>query len=260
MPTFPNKTAWITGASSGIGRALSLIMARDGWRVAASARSEDDLNALSHEASDLKGEILAVPCDITDRDSIAGALEKTRSVFHSIDVAVLNAGTHKPVRAKSFSADDFRLLTDINLMGTVNCIEALLPTMMSEGRGKISVVASVAGYRGLPTSAAYGMTKAGLINMCEALKPELDEAGVDIQVICPGFVKTPLTDKNEFEMPFLMELEDGAQAMYKGICSDTFHVAFPWQMALMTKTLGILPSPIALSVTKNFMPDDKDGD
>lgn len=256
MTRFANKTAWITGASSGIGKALALHMAENGWCIAASARSEDDLQALARDAAALKGDIISCPCDITDTASIGEALGTARAALGDIDVAILNAGTHKPILLKDFAAEDFRKLTDINLMGTVNCMEAILPDFTARGSGKICVVSSVAGFRGLPTSAGYGMTKAGLINMAEALKPELDRAGVDIQVICPGFVKTPLTDKNSFDMPFLMEVDKAVSVMFKAINSDRFQVTFPWQMGLLMKTLRIVPASLAFAVTKNFIPDE----
>ncbi len=248
----------MTGASYGIGRALAAHMAKEGWQVAASARSRADLDDFALESKGWTGTVHAFPCDITDPDNVAEIVSGIEATLGSIELAVLNAGTHQAMRAKDFSAYAFRTLTNINLMGTVNCIEQLLPGMYARQAGQIAVVASVAGYRGLPTSAAYGMTKAGLINMTEALKPELDLANIQIQLICPGFVRTPLTDKNEFEMPFLMEPEDAAKAFYKGLMSRRFEIVFPWQMGLIFKFIGLLPAPMAFAITRRMIPEDKD--
>ena len=258
MTRFRNKTVWITGASYGLGKSLALHMAGEGWQVAASARTEEDLLKLAGEAAGMKGRIVPCPCDITAPDSVMAAVERMTADFGEIDLAVLNAGTHLPVRAKDFSAEAFRRLTDINLLGSVNCVEAVLRPMRKAGRGQIAIVSSVAGYRGMPTSSAYGMTKAGLINLCEALKPELDRENIRMQVVCPGFVRTPLTDKNDFPMPFLMEPDVAARAFYKGLLSGRFEIVFPWQMGLVMKTLRLLPAPLAFAITKNMIPDEKE--
>ncbi|MCI5044211.1 MAG: SDR family NAD(P)-dependent oxidoreductase [Aquisalinus sp.] len=259
MTHYPNRIAWITGASYGLGRALAEHMARKGWQVAISARSEDDLKVFAAESKSWKGQVHAYPCDITNLDDLKQAVVKIEADIGPIEIAVLNAGTHQPMRAHEFDANVFRKLTDINLMGTVNCIEALLPGFYKRQSGQIAVVSSVAGYRGLPTSAAYGMTKAGLINMAEALKPEFDEANILIQVVSPGFVRTPLTDKNDFPMPFIMEPEDAARAFYKGLVSRRFEIVFPWQMGIIFKLIRMLPAPLAFALTKNMIPDDETG-
>jgi short-subunit dehydrogenase len=242
--------AWITGASSGLGRALARRMAADGWRIAASARGAEALADLAASAVDL-----AYPLDVTDPAAVTDALISIEQDLGPIGQAVLNAGTHKPVRAATFAAADFRELTELNLMGTIHCMEALLPGMIARRGGGIAVVASVAGYRGLPTSAAYGMTKAGLINMAEALKPELDRYGVHLQLVNPGFVRTPLTDKNPFPMPFLMEVEDAAEAFYRGLRSERFEIVFPRRLAYLLKLLRCLPASLAFAVTRRLVPE-----
>jgi short-subunit dehydrogenase len=257
MTTAPSSAGcvWITGASSGLGRALARRMAADGWTVAASARGAEALAALAKGAEDRKGAIRAYPLDVTDAAAVPAVVAAIERDLGPIDQAVLNAGTHRPVRAADFRAADFRKLVDLNLMGTVHCLAALLPGMIARRGGHIAVVASVAGYRGLPTSAAYGMTKAGLINMAEALKPELDGLGVRLQVVNPGFVRTPLTDKNPFPMPFLMEVEDAADALYRGLGSERFEIVFPRRFAYMLKVLRCLPAPLAFAITRRLVPD-----
>lgn len=257
MRRYANKIVWITGASSGLGKSLAEVMAQKGWQVAASARNEAELQALEDWSDSKKGQIHSYPCDITDAGSVETALANIRRDLGPIEMAVLNAGTHMPIKAVEFNAASFRKLIDVNLMGAVTCIDALLQDMVARQTGHIAVVASVAGYRGLATASAYGMTKAGLINMCEAMKPELDLENVKMQVICPGFVRTPLTDKNDFPMPFLMEPDAAAKAFYKGLMSRKFEIIFPWQMGLLMKTLRLLPNWLFFPLAKNFIPDDK---
>lgn len=254
MP-LPFTRVWITGASSGIGRELALRLAREGCDVAASARSADDLAALSKEASELPGSILPVPLDVTDGAACEASAAHVRDALGGLDLVVLNAGTYLPVSAERFDRGAAMTQIDVNLGGTVNMLAAILPAMMETGAGKIAVVASVAGYRGLPTGAAYGATKAALINLCESLKFDLDRAGVRIQVVNPGFVKTPLTDKNEFKMPFLMPVDKAVDRLVSGLASNRFETTFPRRFTWMLKLMRCLPYalyfPIARRATKS---------
>jgi len=230
---------WITGASSGIGRALAVRMAADGWTVAASARGADALAGLA--AGPHAGRILPVPLDVTDHAACREAVARIESEVGPIATAVLAAGTHTPVDAGSFSVPDIRRLVEVNLMGVVHAVDAVLPGMIARSAGRIAIVSSVAGWRGLPTSAGYGATKAGLINFAESLKFDLDHFGIVTQVVCPGFVRTPLTDRNPFPMPFLMEPEDAAARLYRGLQGDAFEIAFPRRFAAILRVLGLLP-------------------
>ena len=160
--------------------------------------------------------------------------------------------------ARDFSVEDLRKLIELNLIGTANCLEAILPVMLSRGEGQIAIVSSVAGYFGLPTSAGYGATKAGLINMAEALQPELKQAGVKLQIVNPGFVRTPLTDKNPFPMPFLMEVDDAAEAFYRGLTSNRFEIVFPRRLAWLLRLLRLLPYRLSLSMTRRLVPVEGD--
>ena len=222
----------------GIGEALARRLARDGAEVVASARSADRLAALATEGV---GRIVPWPLDITDHAAVATAVARIEAERGPIDVAVLNAGTHRPVSAADFTAQGLRELMEINVMGTAACLEALMPRMIARGQGRIAVVASVAGYRGLPTSAYYGATKAALINLTESLKFDLDRAGVTIQLIDPGFVKTPLTDRNEFPMPFLISADVAADRIARGLRGKGFEIAFPRAFVWILKLLRLLP-------------------
>lgn len=233
-----SKVVWITGASSGIGRALALHLAKRGETVAVSARGVDELQTLADEAA---GNVHVYPLDITDRDKCALTVEAISNDLGEISLAVLNAGTHHPVDAKDFAADDLRRLTNINLLGTGNCLDPVLKKMIPAKRGHIAIVASVAGYRGLPTSAYYGATKAAQINLAEALKFDLDRFGIKLQLVDPGFVKTPLTDKNEFAMPFLIDVETAAARMARGFEGNSFEITFPRRFTYLMKLLRLLP-------------------
>lgn len=246
---------WITGASQGLGRALALELARRGRTVVASARGAESLESLARAAEGRPGRVVAWPLDVTDAEAVGKAVAEIEAQVGPLHTAVLNAGTHVPVDGRNLKAEDFRKLVEINVMGTVNCLEPAIAAMKPRGKGWIAVVASLSGYRGLPSAAAYGLTKAGLINMCEALRPELALAGIRIQVVNPGFVKTPLTDKNEFPMPFLMEAEDAAKAFADGLNTDSFEIVFPKRFAYILKLLRILPYWAYFAVTRRMAKD-----
>jgi len=252
MP-LPWKTAWITGASSGIGRELALTLARQGVAVAASARSRDALESLAAAAGGDAGSarILPTPLDVTDRTAVQAAAEAAIRVFRGPpDLAVLNAGTFEPMTAAGFDAATFRTQVEVNLMGTVHMLEALLPACLAARRGHIAIVSSVAGYRGLPTGTAYGATKAALINLAESLKYDCDRARVKLQLVNPGFVKTPLTDKNEFRMPHLMPVEAAVARMIAGLQSSRFEITFPRRFTWQLKLLRVLPYRLYFAITR----------
>ena len=246
-----SKTVWITGAGKGIGRALALVMAADGWTVAASARTKADLASLALESG--TGAVHGFPLDVTDEAATRTALAEIEEKLGPLDLAVLNAGTHRPMGAADFSVETVRTLVETNLMGTIHGLAALLPVLRGRRQGHIAVVASVAGYRGLPTSAAYGATKAALINMCEALKPELDRDGVALSLVNPGFVETPLTDKNEFPMPFLISAEEAAETIYKGLKARKFEIVFPRRFAIVMKLVRVLPHRLLFFFTSRMV-------
>lgn len=228
---------WITGASAGIGRALALRFARAGFRVAASARNVEALEELAARSD---GSIEAVPVDVTD----AAAVQAAAARLAPIVLAVFNAGTHEPMGAADFSAARLRRLFEVNLFGVAHGLEAALPDMLARRAGKLAVVASVAGYGGLPTAVAYGATKAALINMAEALRLELHGTGVSVALVCPGFVDTPLTARNDFPMPFLMSAEAAAERIFQGLLADAFEIAFPRRFVWLLKAINLLPYPL----------------
>lgn len=244
------KIAWVTGASSGIGRAVALRLADAGWRVAASARSAEKLDELTALRP---GRIEAFPIDVTDREAVKLVARSIEQSMGAIDLALFSAGSYTRDSAGDFDAGVLAELVNLNVVGTGNCLEAVIAPMMARRRGHIAVIASVAGFIGLPGGGFYGATKAGLINLCEALFPELERAGVRLQLINPGFVDTPLTEKNDFPMPFLISQDEAAKAIVSGLASSRFEIIFPWQMAIATKLLRAMPYAISLAVTRRLL-------
>lgn len=234
--------AWITGASSGIGRALALDLAETGWRVAVTARSTGELEALAEDARTLPGSIHVFPGDVTNTDLMQRHCRSICKELGHLALVVGNAGIYLPLDGLNGNAADFRTSFDVNLMGTVNVLLPAIEAMKEPGRGQIAVVSSVAGYRGLPTSAAYGATKAGLINLVESLKFDLDLTGIRIQLICPGFVDTPATRDNPFPMPHLLTVEEAVLEIRKGLQHPTrFEISFPKAFVRQLKFLKLLP-------------------
>ena len=245
------KIAWITGAGKGIGRALSKRLADEGWTVAVSARTPEDLLALAPECE--PGRIRCYTLDVTDPLLAEETVRQIESDLGPIALAVLNAGTHVPLPAEEFAIEPFRRLIETNLMGPANCLAPLISRMIGRQSGHIAVVGSVAGYRGLPTAAAYGATKAGVINMCEALRPELERHGVRLTLVNPGFVETPLTDKNDFSMPFLIPVDKAVDYIMRGLEGSAFEVAFPRRFAFLMKLLRILPERLFFMITRRMV-------
>ncbi len=229
---------WIVGASTGIGAETARQLAARGDHVVISARSEDKLKALAAEQPD---RIFPLPVDATDPAAMQTAAEQIRDRHGPLDTAIFNAGTYRPDTAENFSVETVRMHVDLNLMGGVHGVAAVLPEMRRRGQGRIVLVASVAGYRGLPRSISYSSTKAALIAMAESLRVHCQPLGICVQVVCPGFVKTPLTDKNDFPMPMLMDVDKAAAAFIRGLDSDRFEITFPRLFAWIVKRLSRLP-------------------
>jgi short-subunit dehydrogenase len=244
--SFPWRVVWITGASTGIGADMCKQLAAAGVKVAASARSADALNALGQGVS-------AYPLDVTHEQQVADTFLRIERELGTIDLIIAGAGTYTAVKAADIKADLFKRMLDVNYMGVVHVLTAVLPTFRSRRAGHISWIASVAGYRGLPKASAYGPTKAALINLAESLKPELDGDGVKVSVINPGFVRTPMTAQNDFEMPFLMEPADAARATLAGLAKGKFEVAYPTPFVAILKTARIMPYRLFFWFSRKFL-------
>ena len=235
------RRALVTGSSQGIGHALAHGLAEAGAAVVLNGRNAAKLSAAADRLRADGFDVTELPFDVTDHDAVQATVARIEERDGPLDLVILNAGTHQPVEAKDFSAADLRKLVELNVMGTASCLEAVMPRMIDRRAGHIAVVASVAGYRGLPTSAYYGATKAALINMVESLRFDLDEAGVRIQIINPGFVETPLTDKNDFAMPFIISTEKAADYIARGLNGSSFEIVFPKRFAAIMKNARLMP-------------------
>lgn len=244
------KTAWVIGASSGIGRALALKFAHEGWQVAVSARRGEALEELARETG---ARIRPFPLDLCDRQAVKPVAAAIRQEMGPLSLVVQAAGTYERDVATSFDADAMRRMVELNLMGTAHCLEAIIPLMIADGGGRIALVASVSGYAGLPGGGMYGATKSALITMAESMEPELSRHGVSICVINPGFVSTPLTALNDFPMPFMISAEKAADHIHSGLQKGRFEIAFPWQMVLGLKFLRLLPYPLFFALTRRML-------
>lgn len=246
------RTAWITGGSTGIGAETAKILAKDGWKVAVTARSVDDLKALAKEHPNIE----AFPGDVTQPEKMEELISLIESSLGEIKMAVLNAGTYKADTLENFNIDTFKKHFDINVFGVANCVAPLLRRFKKRNEGHIAITASVAGYHGLPRSLSYGPTKAALINFAESLYIEAKNTKIKVQVICPGFVKTPLTAQNDFDMPMVMEAKDAAEKLVRGLYSNRFEITFPWFFCFVARRLAALPQKLSLAIFSSFKKDD----
>ena len=226
---------WLTGGSSGIGAALATELADRGARVAISARRADRLAEVAGNR------MLVAPVDVSSRDAMCETAELVRRELGGIDIAIMNAGTWGPMDVMAWDSGAFRRHIDVNLMGLVHGVEAVLPEMRRAGAGTIVGVASVAGYRGFPSSQAYGPTKAAEINLLESLRIDLKPLGIDVITVCPGFVRSELTDRNTFPMPWMIEADDAARRIADGLAKRKAEIVFPLPMMLAMKAVRLVP-------------------
>lgn len=248
---------WLTGASSGIGAALVTRLAQRGYRLAISSRNEAGLQALRAELATSVAKCVEVfPVDVTDHAEVRDTVARIESIFGDIDCCIFNAGDYEPMHASEFDAGLFRRLIDVNYLGVVNCLDAVLPGMLGRKNGEILINASLAGYRGLPMGAPYGASKAALINMAESLRPELGQHDVTLRVINHGFVKTGLTKKNRFVMPFLITPEEAADRITESLGQHGFEIVFPRRFAYLLKAMRCLPYALFFQLTKRLQHED----
>ena len=244
--------AWVTGASSGIGAAVALELARRGWTVAITARRTDALETVAREAEGLPGRIVAHAGDVTEAQSMLGVVEAIESIHGPIALAFLNAGVASGVEGRPFDVETVKNVIAVNLLGVVKSLSAVQHRMIPRGRGQIAVNASLVGYRGLPGAAVYGATKAAAIHLCQSLRFDCEPAGIRLQVVNPGFVDTPMTQGRRFPMPFLMTAEDGASRIVDGFERGGFEIAFPRRLAWSMKALRLLPHPVYFALMSRF--------
>lgn len=217
----------VTGASSGIGAALANMLLARGDDVTAIARRKDRLEDLKSGLAPEAGRLHTGCCDVTDADQLAQAIDAATSSLGPVDCAILNAGMYEPQDTTNIDPATYAKHMDVNYMGVVNALPRLIDGMLARGSGQIAIVSSVAGWRGLPKAAAYGPTKAALISLAESMTFDLAPRGIDVKVICPGFVKTESTAVNDYDMPGLISAETAATEIIRGLQTNKFVIQFP---------------------------------
>lgn len=236
-----NKVVFLTGASSGIGEALAIALAGKGAILGLLARREDLLKQLAEKCEKVGGKARVFACDVTDEQGVTVAAEKLRNEFGKIDILICNAGVGGPKHAKDLTNADVKKIFDINFMGAVHAVTAVLPQMVEKGSGQLVAISSLAGFRGLPFSASYSASKGAMTNFFESLRLDLIGSAVDVTIIQPGFIKTPLTSGRENKMPFIMELDDSIPYFINAIEKKKRFSAFPWQLATFVRLGRIFP-------------------
>jgi short-subunit dehydrogenase len=235
------KVIWITGASSGIGKALSIKFAQQGWIVAASARRENllqDLNKIDQN-------IHSFPLDVTKPEQCKKVFEEIIKKFNDIEISIFGTGIHDPKSEKIFNLEKIREIMEVNYFGTMNSINSVYDYYNVKKGGQISIISSVAGYRGLPAAGAYCASKSALTSFTESLQFEMMRKNVRVSLVSPGFIKTPMTDQNDFPMPMIKSPEFAAEQIYIGLTKKTgFEIHFPKAFTFFLKFLRILPNSI----------------
>ena len=243
------KTIWITGGSTGIGKALAIKFANEGWNVAISARRENLLN----EISDNHENITPFPLDVTDKSKCKEVFEKIRNKFENIDICFFSTGTWNPIKERDIDVEQIKEVFKINFFGTLNAIKAVEEYFKNKKSGTITIVSSIAGYRGLPNSTGYGPSKSALNNLAESLYFDFKRSNVRVCLVSPGFIKTPMTDKNDFKMPFLKTTDYAAEKIYDGLINkDVFEIHFPKSLTIMLKIFSFLPSKIYFALVSKM--------
>ena len=236
------KKIWITGASSGIGKAAAEKFANEGWKVAVSARRKELLDELAKHDN-----ISSFPLDVTNQSQINSVFKDVLNAFGDIDICLFSSGTYEPKDEKNIDPGKIKNVINVNFLGVIDCVKVVEDYFKNKKSGHISIVSSIAGYRGLPNSSGYGPSKAALTNFSESIYFDFKKFGVRVSIVSPGFIKTPLTDKNEFSMPFLETPEFAAKKIYNGLIKNkSFEIHFPKPLTLLLKFFRILPYKIYL--------------
>jgi len=244
MRDLKNRRIWITGASMGIGRSLTLELARRGAIMILTARGTEKLQKLQMEVREQGGSAIIKSGDVTDLERMKHIAKEAEEELGAIDILIANAGTHTFSRPEDFDTDEYLRLMDLNYGGTLRCIDAVLPGMLQRRAGRIVGVASLAGLRGLPRAAAYSASKGAVINFLQSIRFHLIRHDVHVTIVTPGFVRTPLTDKNDFKMPFLVEPERAARIIASGIAKGRKSISFPFPFNWTIQFLRVIPYPL----------------
>lgn len=244
--------AWITGASSGIGRELALDLARRGYTVAVTSRDKERLDELAEEASGLAGGILSFPGDVADEAAMAGIVDDIERNAGPLALAVFNAGVFYPTRVERMQTSNFVRTYEVNLLGVIYGLVPTVARMRGRRRGQIAIISSVTAFSGWPAAAAYGSSKAALNHLAESLKYDLDKLNIRIQIINPGFVQTLLTERITFRMPFLMATDRAVERVSRALRHGGFETSFPRRLTVFMRFLSALPQPLRYALVNRM--------
>ena len=239
---FKDKKVWITGASSGIGKAVAIELVKRGAKVAISARNEVALTGIARELGD--DSVFVVPMDVTKKSDNQRAVEAIRKKWNYLDIVLFNAGTAEYVDVQNFDSSIFERTIQTNFLSMVYGIEAVLPLLRNSTTAQLGGMSSTVSFAGVPRAEAYGASKAAVRNMLQALRIHLVHENIDVFSVCPGFVRTPLTDKNDFPMPMRIEVEEAAEIIVNGIRKKKAEIHFPKLFSWTYKILSYLPNSI----------------
>jgi short-subunit dehydrogenase len=248
------KVVLITGASSGIGRALALELGKRGARLGLTARRAEELSKVAEEVSRAGGQALALPADVRNADEINKVAERLREKFGRVDVLIANAGMSTTTAGTQLDASEAGDVITINVIGVVNSVASVLPDMLKRGEGHLVAISSLASYRGMPKSGAYSASKAAVSTLFESLRVDLRRGGVAVTTIHPGFIRTPMTASRKKKLPFLLEVDDAACRIIKAVERRARTYAFPWQLAALVRVIRHMPGALydRLASNSNF--------
>lgn len=239
-----SQVAFVTGASSGLGEGIARRLAREGWAVGLAARRHQRLRALAAELVGSGGRAAVCRCDVADRDQVLDAVARAERELGPVELLVANAGVSERTYVESLDSKSVERMVRVNILGAVYAVEAVLPGMLERGSGHLVAIGSLAGYRGLPMSAGYSATKGALANFFESLRIDLARTGVAVTLVTPGYVDTPQTRTNVHPMPYLLDLEDAVERIWRAIARRRRTCAFPAPLALAARLGRILPAAV----------------
>jgi short-subunit dehydrogenase len=253
--SFAGQVAVVTGASSGIGRALAKVLAARGCRVGLVARRRDELESLAAEIAAGGGAAAVGVADVSDRGQTQSAFAEVAAALGPADLLIANAGVGAPTRLNPMNIGAVEKMYRVNVLGVVYALEAVLPSMLQRGKGHVAAVSSLAAYKGLPGEMAYSSSKAAVNNFLEGLRIQLRDRGIAVTTVCPGFVKTPMTEVNKFKMPWLLEADEAARRIVRALERKRKVCNFPWQLSLLMKATAWLPDWVVARAMHGYNED-----
>ena len=252
MAEMSYRTALVTGATSGLGRGLALWLAKRGLRVFAAGRRVSQLQALAAEAQAAGATVEPVELDVTQTDATLERIRELDAECGGLDLVVANAGVGGVTHAKRLQWERVKSIIDTNVTGAAATLSAVLPQMVERRRGHVVGISSLASFRGLAGHGAYSASKAFLATFMESLRVDLGGTGVRVTCVYPGFVKSEMTEKNDFPMPFLMETDAAVELMGRGILKGETELYFPWQLAVPSRLVKVVPNPLFDAAARRF--------